>query len=41
MLDKEKEELIRLIVAPYIQKATALIGKEPVQTHDGHLHHPD
>jgi hypothetical protein len=27
MLDKEKEELIRLIVAPYIQKATALIGK--------------
>lgn len=27
MLDQEKEELIRLIVAPYIQKATALIGK--------------
>jgi len=27
MLDNEKEELIRLIVAPYIQKATALIGK--------------
>jgi (p)ppGpp synthase/HD superfamily hydrolase len=27
MEDREKEELIRLIVAPYIQKATALIGK--------------
>jgi len=27
MKDHEKEELIRLIVAPYIQKATALIGK--------------
>jgi len=27
MQDTEKEELIRLIVAPYIQKATALIGK--------------
>ncbi len=27
MQDNEKEELIRLIVAPYIQKATALIGK--------------
>jgi hypothetical protein len=26
MRDGEKEELIRLIVAPYIQKATALIG---------------
>lgn len=27
MENNEKEELIRLIVAPYIQKATALIGK--------------
>ncbi|MBE0638033.1 MAG: hypothetical protein IH598_05910 [Bacteroidales bacterium] len=27
MEDREKEELIQLIVAPYIQKATALIGK--------------
>lgn len=26
MLDNEKEELIQLIAAPYIQKATALIG---------------
>lgn len=27
MQDNEKEELLRLIVAPYIQKATALIGR--------------
>ncbi|NCC73113.1 MAG: HD domain-containing protein [Sphingobacteriia bacterium] len=27
MENKEKDELLRLIVAPYIQKATALIGK--------------
>lgn len=27
MQDHEKEELIKLVVAPYIQKATALIGK--------------
>ena len=27
MKDHEKDELLRLIVAPYIQKATALIGK--------------